>query len=66
MTRPNVQIGDDVRLMNDDEFAQWQKDAADAEAAAAAADDLARARASAIAKLAALGLTDDEINALVG
>jgi hypothetical protein len=66
MTRPNVQIGDDVRLMNDDEFAQWQKDAADAEAAAAAADDLARARASAIAKLAALGLTDDEINAVVG
>lgn len=66
MTRPNIQIGDEVRAMTDDEYAQWQKDAADAEAAAAAADDLARARASALAKLAALGLTDDEIKALVG
>jgi hypothetical protein len=66
MTRPNVQIGDEVRPMTDDEYAQWQKDAADAQAAAAAADDLARARASAILKLAALGLSDDEINALVG
>jgi hypothetical protein len=66
MTRPNIQIGDEVRAMTDDEYAQWQKDAAAAEAAAAATDDLARARASAIAKLAALGLSDDEISALVG
>jgi hypothetical protein len=66
MTRPNVQIGNEIRPMTDDEYAQWQQDAADAQAAAAAADDMARARASALAKLSALGLSNDEINALVG
>jgi hypothetical protein len=66
MTRPNIQIGDEVRDMTDDEYAQWQKDVSDAQAATAAADDLARVRASALAKLTALGLSDDEIKALVG
>jgi hypothetical protein len=65
MTRPNVQIGNEIRPMTDDEYAQWQQDAADAQAVAAAADDVARARASALAKLAALGLSDDEIAALL-
>ena len=66
MTRPLIQIGDDVREMNDAEYAQWQVDAADAAAAEQAAADAAAARASAIAKLAGLGLTADEIAALVG
>jgi hypothetical protein len=66
MTRPNVQIGDEVRPMNDAEFAQWQQDAADAQAAADAADAIASARASGRAKLAALGLTETEVAALVG
>lgn len=52
--------------MTDDEFAQWQADVAQAEAASQAADAAAAARASALAKLAALGLTDAEIAALVG
>ena len=65
MPRPTIQIGDEVREMTDAEYAQWQQDAADAQAAAAAADDLARARASALAKLSALGLSHDEIAALL-
>jgi hypothetical protein len=65
MTRPNIQIGDEVRPMSDAEYAQWQQDAADAESAAAAADDVARARASAWEKLRALGLDGDEIAALL-
>ena len=66
MTRPLIQIGDEVREMTDAEYAQWQVDAADAAAAEQAAADAAAARASAIAKLAGLGLTADEIAALVG
>ena len=66
MTKPVVQIGDDQREMTDAEFAQWQADAADATAQQQAAADKAAARASALAKLAELGLTADEIAALVG
>ena len=65
MTRPNIQIGDELRPMNDAEYAQWQQDAADAEAVAAAADAKAAALASARKKLREL-LTDDEIAALLG
>jgi len=66
MTKPITQIGDEVREMTDAEYAQWQTDAADAAAAQQAATDAAATRASAIAKLADLGLTPDEIAALVG
>jgi len=65
MTRPNVQIGDDVRPMTDAEHAQWQQDADDVAAVAAAADAKAAALASARKKLREL-LTDDEIAALLG
>jgi hypothetical protein len=61
-----VQIDDIVRDATPDEVAAIEAQRAAATAAAAVADDLARARASALAKLAALGLSDDEINALVG
>lgn len=61
-----IQIDDLVRDATPDEVA-----AIDARNAAAAAEqqiaaNAVAARASAIAKLAGLGLTDDEISALVG
>jgi hypothetical protein len=70
MTRPIIQVGDTAREMTDAEHAQWQQDAADAQAAEAAraadADVKNTALASARAKLAALGLTDAEVAALLG
>ena len=66
MTQPQIQIGNTVREMTDAEHAQHKKDAADAAAQQQAATDKAAARASALAKLAGLGLTDDEISAFVG
>jgi len=56
--------------MTDGEYAEWQALTADIQAQTAAAEqaaaDKAAAAASGRAKLAALGLTDDEINALLG
>ena len=66
MPRPKIQIGDEVREMNADEHAQWQADNKAHEAEAAAADAKAAAITSARKKLAALGLTDDEVAALLG
>jgi hypothetical protein len=66
MELPNIQIGNEVRPMTDAEFAQWQKDAVELEAAAVAINQIATARSSALAKLAAIGLTEAEISALVG
>jgi DNA-binding NarL/FixJ family response regulator len=61
MTNPFIQIDDEVREMTDEEsqtFSQLQADAL--------TDEQARntSRASALAKLAALGLTEEEIAAL--
>jgi hypothetical protein len=61
-----VQIDDLVRDATPDEAAAIDAAHADAAAAQQAAADKAAARASAIAKLAGLGLTPDEIAALVG
>ena len=66
MPRPNVQIGDEVREMTAAEYAQWQADNEAHAIAAAAADAKAAALVSARAKLTALGLTDNEIAALLG
>jgi len=66
MDTPTIHDGNSQRLMTDAELAQWQIDAADAAAKRQAAADAAAARASALAKLAELGLTPDEIAALVG
>ena len=66
MTKPFIQIGDEVREMTDAEYAQWQTDNEAHAAQAAAVEAQAAARASALTKLADLGLTDDEISALVG
>jgi hypothetical protein len=61
-----VQINDTVRDATPDEAAIIDAQRAQAEAHAAAVEAQAAAKASARAKLAALGLTDDEIAALVG
>lgn len=64
MTKPNIQIGHLVREMTDEEYeiylAEQEQDALiEAERVAKAAS-----RESALAKLAELGLTQDEIEAL--
>ena len=64
MTNPLIQIGDEVRPMTDDEYSQWQIDNTEIEARQAEADAKVAARASALAKLAALGLTEAELAAL--
>ena len=61
-----VQIDDLVRDATPDEAAAIDAAHADAAAAEQAAADKAAARASALAKLKVLGLTDDEIAALIG
>jgi hypothetical protein len=55
-----------VREMTDDEFAQHQIDVANAQAEADKFDARIAAKESAIAKLAALGLTEDEAKAIMG
>ena len=65
MTKPLIQIGDEVREMTDAEHDQWQADAKAQTQYAAQVTAKADARASALAKLAALGLTEAEIAALV-
>jgi hypothetical protein len=65
MTKPIVNDNGNEREMTDAEYAQYQIDAADAAAQQQAAADADAARASAIAKLAGLGLTPDEIAALI-
>jgi len=61
-----VQIDDVVRDATPEEVAQFEAMAAEAEAREQALLAAAAARASALAKLAAFGLTADEIKALVG
>ena len=65
MTKPIVNDNGNEREMTDAEYAQYQIDAADAVAQQQVAADADAARASAIAKLAGLGLTPDEIAALI-
>jgi hypothetical protein len=62
MTKPNVQIGDLVREMTDDEYAQYQEDQAVAEAAQQALNAQKIAKENALAKL---GLTNEELSALL-
>jgi len=66
MSKPIIQIGTEQREMTDAEFAQWQADNEAHAAREAAAKAQAEARVSALFKLSALGLDDDEIAALVG
>lgn len=66
MSKPTVNDNGIEREMTNAEFAQWQADAAEATANSQAEVDKVAARASALAKLKVLGLTDDEIAALIG
>ena len=66
MTNPTTFDGTENRPMTKAEHDQWLTDCAASEAAAVAADQLVAIRASALSKLKGLGLTDDEIAALVG
>ena len=52
------------REMNDAEFAQYEKDQADYQAQKAEAEAKAQAKVAAEGKLAALGLTTDDLRAL--
>ena len=61
-----VQIDDEVRDATADEAARIKQLCDDAAAQVAAVESAAAAKVSARAKLKALGLTDDEIAALVG
>jgi len=61
-----IQIGDEVRDMTDDELDNYERVIEEQAAQIAALESKAAAAASGRAKLAALGLTDDEINALLG
>jgi heme/copper-type cytochrome/quinol oxidase subunit 2 len=63
-TKPKIQIDDVVRVMTDEEYADYQAQQAAAAAQQAEADAIAAARTSALAKLADLGLTAEEIAAL--
>ena len=66
MSKPITFDGQEHREMTDAEYAQWQTDNEAHAAQAAAVEAKAVARASALTKLVDLGLTDDEIAALVG
>jgi hypothetical protein len=65
MTKPLIQIGNDVREMTDAEFAQWNVDAKAAESAKSEAKTQASLRLSAINKLSSLGLSDAEIASII-
>jgi hypothetical protein len=63
-TKPNIQIDDLVREMTTEEHTAYKAEQAEAAAQQAEADAKAAARESALAKLADLGLTAEEIAAL--
>ena len=70
MTKPTILIVDaksgteTVREMNNAEFAQYEADQAEAQAQISKAELKAQAKAAAEGKLAALGLTTDDLRAL--
>jgi hypothetical protein len=70
MTKPIITIHNaetnevETREMNATEFAQWEADAAVAKEIAAKQHEAEVAKATAEAKLAALGLTTDDLKAL--
>jgi DNA-binding NarL/FixJ family response regulator len=64
MTKPNIQIDDEVREMTNDEFEAYKTLQAESKVAQEEVYAKIAARESALAKLAALGLTEAEIAAL--
>jgi len=67
IVKPIIFDGETNRPMTADEYVQWQKDNAETQAAAQAeADALAAKQAARQAVLDKLGLTADEVQALLG
>lgn len=66
MTKPIIYDGETQREMTNAEFTEWQALVTEIEAQTAAIEAAAAAKTSARAKLAALGLTETEITALMG
>jgi DNA-binding NarL/FixJ family response regulator len=64
MAKPLIQIDDEVREMTDEEFNAYKAQQIAIAEAQAEADAKVASRQSALAKLAALGLTADEIASL--
>ena len=64
MNKPNIQIGDLIREMTDEEYANLLAVREENAQAIAEEEAKAAARESALAKLASLGLTEEEIAAL--
>lgn len=64
MTTPKIQVDDLVREMTADELKAYEERQALAQAQEAEAQAKIAARESALAKLAAIGLTQAEINSL--
>jgi hypothetical protein len=64
MIKPNIQIGDLVREMTDEEYETYLADIAEQEALEVERAAKIASRESALAKLAELGLTEDEIATL--
>jgi len=64
MTRPNIQIDDLVREMTDQEYEAYLENQSVYESIQSEQNSKIEARATALAKLAALGLTEEEIAAL--
>jgi len=62
--KPIISIDGVLREMNDQEITQFKLDNAEQEALKAEQEAKIASRQSALAKLAALGLTEDEIGAL--
>jgi DNA-binding NarL/FixJ family response regulator len=62
--KPNIQIDNEVRPMTTEEHTAYKAQQKAGEALQAEADARVAARESALAKLAALGLTEEEIAAL--
>jgi hypothetical protein len=61
----NAETGETIeRELNDDELAEWQELEAQSQAKLSEQEAKTKARASALAKLAELGLTAEEIAAL--
>ena len=65
MKRPTIQIGEQSREMTENEYTEWQTLSEQIAAQNAADTQRQNHKESAISKLSALGLTDDEINALI-
>ena len=63
-SRPLIQIDDEVREMNDEEYAVYLIDVETIEAIQAAKVAKESARESALSKLAKLGLSEEEIASL--